>query len=144
MRLANHSLAFPGRPGFKQAPCAQHVTVDLALENPRQLTSQFSGHVAIPVVVGGMDFFPRIGIALGPFRYYCDRISRLSSRNYQSSHTSARNSMDQPLLERLGRYPNQHSAGCFVDRAAAASSLPDGRRDRSHNLSQADLEAKTA
>ena len=86
------------------------------------------------MAAGGLDHLPGLAVALELVCGGHDCFPRLPARYYQSPHSPARYSMDQPLLERLGGCENEHRTSGSVDSLAASSGLPDDRRDRAYDL----------
>src|SRR6266480_7355324 len=91
-----------------------------------------------------LDRFSRLTSVVESFCRSYDRLPCLSACNDKPVGTSAWHPLDQPLLECLGRCPNQYSPGRIVNHLSGASGLPDGRRDRSHTLSKTDLAKEVA
>ena len=128
---------FPTIPDASGRKVPQPVALDFALENSRQPASQPRGAVHVPVVARRLDSLARLATTLESVCSRHDCLSGLPPRHHEFADPSARNSLDQPLLERLGRRANQHRPGCVVADLSAASGLSNDRRDRSHDLPQA-------
>ena len=135
-RLANFPMAFSHSARRQAKQGSQPAAFNRALENTRQPAPQSGGAVAFSLAAGGVDHLSRFGPAVDTVRGGGDCFSCLPSRDHQPSDSSARHSMDQPLLERLGRRANQHRPGRAVVVLLAASGVPDARRDRSHDISK--------
>src|SRR6185369_1536464 len=91
-----------------------------------------------------MRIFPGVSAAVESFRFPGDCVSSVFARHHRFADASARSSLDQSLLESLGRLPHQHCADRSFVCFPAASGMADVRRNRARALPTTDLAKETA
>ncbi len=135
---------FPSVPDGNGKSSAQHVTRHRALEDPRQSPSQPRRSGVVSVARRFVCDVPRLRFALVALRLSRHRVSGLPARDDGPCNASARHSLDQPLLEPLGRLPHQHRTDRAVVCVPASPGMVDVRRDRARPLSPAYLAKEVA
>ena len=93
-------------------------------------------------LVASCALFPGLGVAVGPFCFSGHRVPCPPARNHGSVDAPARNSLDQPFLECLGRLSHQHRADSVVICFPGAPGVANVRRDHSRALPATDLTQK--
>ena len=93
---------FPDCSRWRRSKGSQRTAADGALEDPRQPASQPGCSFVVSVARCFVRAFSRFAILVVAFCFSGDRISGLPARHNRSADSSARHSVDQPLLERLG------------------------------------------
>ena len=115
------------------------TSADCTLEGVRQPETESRRSVPIAMDRRVVPVFSRFIPGLVPVRSTDNRISGLPSHRCGTDDASARDSMDESLLERLGRLSHKHRTGRFGPGCIATSGLSDVRRYRADFISTVHL-----
>src|SRR6185436_8277998 len=96
------------------------------------------------MAAGRMDHPAGLAAALEFVRCHHHCVSGLPARNHEPADSPARSSLDQPLLECLGRRDYEYRAGRVVADLPTASGVPDDRRGRADDLPETLVAKKIA
>src|SRR5688572_12494822 len=113
------------------------------MENSRQSAAESRRTNVISVARCFVHDLSGIAAVLVSVCFSDNSVSGLPSRRDGPADPSPRNSLDQSLLESLGRLPHQHVTGRALVRLPAASGLSDVRCNRPHTLQKTILAKAT-